>query len=176
MSETSRQAEVPALSSEASGLSQFAMRVLDQLSLSSWLPAAFLVGMSALLIRLDAQSKPNLSEALRGLSVESFGVVIVLIFAVVIAAMLIQAFEFTAIRILEGYWPSIFSVFGVTGLCVRAQGLVRRLRRDRVRRVRKRVFREAREGLLDVGEDPKVIHSCRRSLTANPRLMLRIRA
>jgi hypothetical protein len=37
---------------QADGLSQFMGKVLDQLSLSTWLPAAMLVGSGALLIQL----------------------------------------------------------------------------------------------------------------------------
>src|SRR4051812_18768506 len=49
------------------GFSQFVSRVLDQLSLSAWLPAAMLVGSLVVLLQLHSQSDRNLVSAVRNL-------------------------------------------------------------------------------------------------------------
>ena len=88
------------------GLSQFLGRVLDQLSLSSWLPAAMFVGNASVLVKLRSQAKPDLSSALDDLTGNAFGLLVALAFALVLATIVTQAFEFEAIRLLEGYLDS----------------------------------------------------------------------
>lgn len=88
----------------AEGLSQFISKVLDQLNLSAWLPSAMLVGASTVLVQLHSQGNPDLGMALRALTAKPFGIFLVLLFALVLTAMVSQAFAFAAIRLLEGYW------------------------------------------------------------------------
>lgn len=108
-----------AASTAPSGLSEFISRVLDQLSLTSWLPAAMLVGTGALLVEMAAQPRPSVVEAVRSLTTNAIGVTVLLVFGVVLAAVVTQAFSFETIRLLEGYW-------GLTAFTRRA--LVRRTR------------------------------------------------
>jgi hypothetical protein len=147
----------PSLSADAKGLSQFFMRILDQLSLSSWLPATFLVGVSLLLVKIDSQEQMSVSGALADFSRQDVGVLVIVFFGLIIFAMITQAFEFAAIRIPEGYWAHIFSLFGVTRFFVELQRLRRRFCDYRARRLRKRAFRKAREGLLDHRIDYQVL-------------------
>jgi hypothetical protein len=86
------------------GLSQFISKVLDQLSLSAWLPAAMLVGCTAILLQLRSQGNFDVGAAVVALTAKPLGILVVLLFSVVLAAMVSQAFSFGAIRFLEGYW------------------------------------------------------------------------
>jgi hypothetical protein len=86
-----------------SGLSAFAGRVLDQLSISSWLPAAMLVGNLAVLVELRARRSLSIPGAIGALTSNTFGLLVVSIFGLVLASILTQAFEFEVIRALEGY-------------------------------------------------------------------------
>lgn len=88
------------------GVSAFLARVLDQLSITSWLPAVFFVGNSAILLTLIGQKEPRLTEAIQELVELRWGAIIVLLFAIVMGAMAIQAFEFESLRFWEGYLRS----------------------------------------------------------------------
>ena len=87
-----------------SGVSEFISKVLDQLSLTSWMPAAMLVGLGAVLVQFHAQRAPSLVDAVAALTANAIGVAVVLLFAVVLGAVVTQAFAFETIRGLEGYW------------------------------------------------------------------------
>ena len=88
----------------STGISQFVSRVLEQLSLSSWLPAAMFVGSGAVLLQLRSDHSLNLGRALGQLTAtKPIGTLIVVLFALVTATMVMQAFEFEVIRLLEGY-------------------------------------------------------------------------
>lgn len=88
---------------DAGGLSAFLGRVLDQLSLSSWLPAAMLVGNLALLIKLRGQERVDVAAAVEELGRNPLGLAVILTFSLVLASIVTQAFEFEVIRLLEGY-------------------------------------------------------------------------
>jgi hypothetical protein len=84
-------------------LSQLVARILDQLSVSAWLPAAALV-FGALLVGNLRLADGDLSEAIARIGELDLGPLVLLVAAVVMTTMLTQAFEFEAIRLLEGYW------------------------------------------------------------------------
>lgn len=98
------------------GLSEFLAKVLDQLSLSSWLPsAALVIGGSYLLALRNELDSPSctshscgwvntLGDAGSRLAQMSAGGAVVIVAVVVVVNMLTQAFTFEAIRFLEGYW------------------------------------------------------------------------
>jgi hypothetical protein len=67
------------------------------------MPAAMLVGNLAVLIRLDSNQNLDLGTAIKDLVGSPLGTLIALLFALILGSVLIQAFEFEAIRILEGY-------------------------------------------------------------------------
>ncbi len=139
------------------GLSQFLSKVLDQLSLSSWLPAALLVGAGAVILRMRSQDSVDVIQAVIDLSAAPLGILVVALFAVVAATMLLQAFELTAIRLLEGYWPPVASSVGLTGAMVRFHLWRRGRLRGRLVKRRVAAFRAAREVLLDAGTDLAVL-------------------
>ncbi|WP_133545652.1 hypothetical protein [Microbacterium sp. BK668] len=89
----------------ASGVSAFIARVLEQLSADSWLPAVFLVGNVAVLFELEPSGwHPGVWAAVSRLVQMEWGALVILLFAIVIATIAIQAFEFELLRLLEGYW------------------------------------------------------------------------
>ena len=88
------------------GISAFLARVLDQLSVTSWLPALFLVGNVAVLFALAGKTELSLTSAIQQLVDLRWGAIVVLLFAVIIGAMIIQAFEFESLRFWEGYLRS----------------------------------------------------------------------
>ena len=88
------------------GISAFLGRVLDQLSITCWLPAVFFVGNTAVLLVLRGKKRLVLSDAVQDLVALRWGALVVLVFAVIIVAMVIQAFEFENLRYWEGYLRS----------------------------------------------------------------------
>jgi hypothetical protein len=84
-------------------LSQLVARILDQLSLSAWLPSAALVGVLLVIVSVN-RAHGHTGRAVDGITSISFPSLLLLIGAVILATTLTQAFEFEAIRLLEGYW------------------------------------------------------------------------
>lgn len=146
---TSEAARPPAeKTAPAEGVSAFLGRVLNQLSLSAWLPAAMLVGSLAVLLQLRAQQNRNLVEAATGLANRPLGLLILLLFALILATMVTQAFEFEVIRLLEGYWGNSFFAKGISRIFVsRQRRKFNRLLRKRDELVL-RAFRKTKPDLL----------------------------
>lgn len=90
----------------AKGLSHFLAKVLDQLSLSSWLPATMLVGSLTLLLQMHALGRYDPAAAVQALISLQWGILVVLLFALVLATVIVQAFQYESIRVLEGYFDS----------------------------------------------------------------------
>lgn len=86
------------------GLSEFAGKLLDQLSVSAWLPAAMLAGNLVVLIKVRTQQNPNLTDAIGELTDDALATLVGAVFAVILTTIVTQAFSFESIRILEGYW------------------------------------------------------------------------
>ncbi|QKV74961.1 hypothetical protein [Amycolatopsis sp. Hca4] len=131
------------------GLSQFIGKVLDQLSLSAWMPAAMLVGCGAVLLQLRSQGNFDLGAAVVGLTAKPLGILVVLLFALVLAALVSQAFSFSAIRFFEGYWKGPLVWLGVYRIMVRYKA--RRWHRltDKLQEQTNRAFETARRAMLD---------------------------
>jgi len=125
-------------------LSQFVARVLDQLSLSAWLPSAALVLLLDFTFQLgavlDSRSRLHYAAEVTGVALASMGRVgvsgaVLLVIAVVVLTMLTQAFAFEAIRLLEGYWGTSRPIEWVASLrCARHRCKLTQLgrRRDRL--------------------------------------------
>lgn len=88
-----------------SGISAFIARVLDQLTLSAWLPAALLTASVAILLQFRSDRSANILTAVRALTADPVRVLVLIIPVLVIATVVTQAFSFEAITTLEGYWP-----------------------------------------------------------------------
>ena len=132
-------------------LSQFIARVLNQLSLSAWLPAAALVLLLTFVVDLGsaldapthaAQASSPVVRALKSIAGISIGGALLLFIAVVVLTMVTQAFSFGAIRVLEGYWGTSRTVeWFAQWRCSRHRRRCRQLR-SRLRKL----TREAWEG------------------------------
>ncbi len=103
----------------ADGISAFVARVLDQLSLSAWFPAAFLTAGVALLLEFRTSKSASISNTVTELAKHPLPELIMMIPLLVIATLVTQAFSFEAIRLLEGYW-------GWRWMSLVARALVRR--------------------------------------------------
>ena len=95
--------------SGAAGISQFLSRVLEQLSLSAWFPAAVLIGSYAILDQLRRSGRADIGSALSKLASHPLSLLIAALFSLILTAVVIQAFEFEIIRLLEGYADSSFA-------------------------------------------------------------------
>ena len=84
-------------------LSELIARILDQLSVTAWLPSATLVAATALIVT-TAQDDANVAIGLGSVADIGFAQLSLLVGAVVIATVITQAFEFGAVQLLEGYW------------------------------------------------------------------------
>jgi hypothetical protein len=94
--------EAPTVSTE--GVSAFVARVLDQLALSAWLPAAFLTAGVAVLLEFRSTKMASIPNAVEKLTAHSVAALVIMLPLLVIATVITQAFSFEAIRALEGYW------------------------------------------------------------------------
>jgi hypothetical protein len=93
-----------ATTASTDGISAFVARVLDQLTLSAWLPAALFTAGLALLLQFRSAESANLISAVKALTKDPVRVLVLTIPVLVIATIVTQAFSFEAIRTLEGYW------------------------------------------------------------------------
>lgn len=98
----------PASDSEAAtppdGVSAFIARVLDQLTLSAWLPAALLTASVAILLQFRSDRSVSVLTAIHTLTADPIRVLVLMVPLLVIATVVTQAFAFEAITTLEGYW------------------------------------------------------------------------
>lgn len=89
---------------DADGITGFVTRVLEQLTVSAWLPAAMLIGVGTLLVQLHENKNLDIPQAVEDIANKPWGVIVILVFGLVLATMVTQAFSFGIIRTLEGYW------------------------------------------------------------------------
>jgi hypothetical protein len=104
MSSPSPASESDAAEASSQGISAFIARVLDQLTLSAWLPAALLTGSIAILLAFRSDKSANILVAVHKLTTNPLRVLVLIIPLLVITTVVTQAFSFEAIRTLEGYW------------------------------------------------------------------------
>ncbi len=126
---TANEPDAPAASPD--GVSAFIARVLDQLTLTAWLPAAFLTASVAILLEFRAIKEANLLKAVHALTVDPVRVLVLIIPTLIIATVVTQAFSFEAIRALEGYWrrrglPSLARTFMIRRHVRRKMSLAKR--------------------------------------------------
>lgn len=140
----------------STGLSQFIARILEQLSITAWLPATMLVGVGSLLVQLHQRNYMDIPDAVHSLATQPWGIIIIMIFALVLVTMVTQAFSFQAIRFLEGYWSSGFPFDRLLACGVRMQLKRRNKLRKKSKKVEQQAFESARPGLLQ-GKDREYI-------------------
>jgi len=94
----------PAAPADPENLSALIARVLNQLSLSAWLPGAFFIASIAALLWFRARGALTLDGVGSYVEDNWVPVLVLAVPALVITTLLTQAFSFEAIRSLEGYW------------------------------------------------------------------------
>jgi hypothetical protein len=144
------------------GISELIGRVLDQLQVSAWLPAVMLVGIGALLVQVHSQQHLDVGAAVVNLTKQPLGILIVLLFALILATMITQAFGFGAIRFLEGYWGTSRLAIAVAKIRIAAHVKRRaklestrlQLSEDAFDKARKQMLREkVKREVIDILED-----------------------
>lgn len=114
-------------------MSQFLARVLDQLSVTAWMPSS--VTVAVLLFMAANNGERSLGGIFNFLTHLGWGALIAICMAIGGAAMFTQAFQFEPIRLLEGYWPTRWGAGGLTARFTRRQEAIRRrLERELARR------------------------------------------
>lgn len=103
------------------GISAFAAKVLDQLSVSAWLPAGLFTVTLSLLLQFRAQNSTDLGAALKDIGSNWLPVLLLAVPVLVLGTLLTQAFSFGAIRALEGYSMRRWPLRLVRGLLVRVR-------------------------------------------------------
>jgi len=109
-----------AVETSSKSMSELLARILEQLAISAWLPAAALTLITMFVLELGAvlggsvrsahsdrlPSGPGeaLSQTFEVLGRTSIGALLLLLIVIVVLTMLTQAFSFEWIRLLEGYW------------------------------------------------------------------------
>lgn len=140
-------------SSASNGLSQLLSKILEQLNISAWLPAAMLVGNVALLMQLHSNHNFNIANAVKDLTGKPLGTLIVLAFSLLLATIVTQAFEFETIRLLEGYFNSTHRPIqaGLT-IRIRRHAGKRHGLEDKRQQTMRTAFMQARDTMLDLPE------------------------
>jgi hypothetical protein len=150
------------------GLSAFVARVLDQLTLSAWLPAGLLTASLAVLLEFRSSKSTNVLHAVGALTADPVRVLVVIIPLLVIATVVTQAFSFEALRTLEGYWRR-------RGLASTARTIMIRWHASRKNSINKRLL-DAYGEALDAAKDrivpahfpESVFKAFRASITGEP--------
>lgn len=152
-----------------SGLSQFGARVLGQLSLSAWLPAALFTLVGALLLQFAAQGTIHLGDAIASLTSDKWTVVLLILPVLVIATLVTQAFSFEAIRTLEGYWHRGGPVRYFQSRLIKRQLAKKRKIRDERVRLSHCAFMNSRGAWITAGFSTPVVDALeRQSLDLTP--------
>jgi hypothetical protein len=129
--------------------SLFVTRVLDQLSISSWLPAIMVVCNLAFIFQLRSQHNFDIGQAITSLTAKPLGILIVLLLSIIVTSVMTQAFEFEIIRLFEGYWGSPNLLNGLSKM--RTNRHAKRLEwlKKRYQAYFRQAFIQAREEMLD---------------------------
>jgi hypothetical protein len=114
--------------------SGLAARVLNQLALSAWLPAALFAVSLTVLVQFRHADSIDILHAARALTSAPIQALALAIPLFLIAKVLAQAFSFGAIRTLEGYWrkrglASLARTFLIRRQVRRKEAIIRRRRK-----------------------------------------------
>lgn len=132
-------------------LSEFVAKVLNQLSLSAWLPAAFFVISLAVLLTFREQQSLDLVAVLESLQDPrtQLTLLVTAIPGLVVATLVTQAFSFEAIRALEGYWRRGGPIALARTAMIRLQLWRKKRLRTRRRLLITRAFQDTRPEWLE---------------------------
>jgi hypothetical protein len=137
-------------------LSQLLARILDQLSVSAWLPAGAFVFLLLCIGNLRA-AHGDVDKAVHRIAQINIPALILLFGAAVVMTVLTQAFEFEAIRMLEGYWGAGRVGARASDLGCRLQTVRLKSLRRRQATLRERSWPQAFAAMHDAGIPPPVI-------------------
>lgn len=141
------------------GISQVLGRVFEQLSLTSWFPAAVLVGNGAVLVQMRANRSLSLGSAIVELTAQPLGILVVLLFALIIATVVTQAFEYEMIQLLEGYdWARGPGRY-LMAARIRRHAAKRAKLEHKLDRLAKAAFEQARRTMANRNYDPRVLEA-----------------
>jgi hypothetical protein len=130
------------------GLSAFIARVLNQLSLSAWLPAAFLTANIAVLLQLRSARSASVLRAVQELTNNPVQVLVILIPLLIIVTVVTQAFAFEAIRGLEGYWNGRGPIGVIRTVMIMRQVRRRTAVRDRLKKEYRKAVHSAMADMI----------------------------
>ncbi len=147
----------PGLAAPPERLSAFLARVLEQLSLSAWLPAAYLTVSLAVMYRLGQQKNLDVEAAVVALTSDPVTLLVVTIPIVVLATLVTQSFSFEAIRALEGYWQRRWLLGWPHHGLVRFRMKHKRSLHTRFQVARNKAFASARGPMLLDGRPKEVV-------------------
>ena len=125
-------AETPA--PDLAGVSAFLAKVLDQLSLSAWLPGTLFAVSVTVLAKFQARGDTDLAAVISDVSRNWLTVLVWTVPVLLLSVLIIQASSFAAIQFLEGYGAAR----GPGRWC--RTGLIR-WQAGRLRRLEKRISR-----------------------------------
>lgn len=138
----------PPASAEPENFSAFGARVLNQLSLSAWLPGAFFIVCAALLAWFRGKNMITFSGIGSYVEAHWIPVLVLALPGLVITTLLTQAFSFEAIRTLEGYWRRRGPASWCMSFCIWQQLRRKKSLRKRFRAAEMQSFRGAHPTLL----------------------------
>ncbi|WP_434619728.1 hypothetical protein [Arthrobacter sp. A5] len=141
------------------GLSALAAKVLDQLSLTSWLPAALLTAGIAVLFQFRTLNSIDLPLAVSELAEDPFQFLVLVFPLLVIATVITQAFSFSAIRMLEGYWRRGWLANLFVVLMTKCQERKKKSSETTILKYKRRAFKTARERMLSAGISVAIVCS-----------------
>jgi len=122
-------------------------KVLEQLSVTSWLPSAMLIANVTILLTFQSLGGVDVAAAATRLGQQPVALFVSGIFMLVLATMITQAFERQAIMTLEGVWSTGFLVGQLRWLFVLRHVLRRQHLKTSFERVNDRAWRQVQAGL-----------------------------
>lgn len=150
--------------------SAFVARVLNQLSLSAWLPGAFFIVCAAALVWFRAKGTVTVDGA--AIFVQQYWApfLILAVPALVMSTLLTQAFSFEAIQKLEGYWRGRGAASWLRTICTKWQLRRKRSLKKRFEKAYAKGFMTARPNLLKhEGVDGLVLLAVEADANQSPR-------
>jgi hypothetical protein len=147
----------PPAPTEPENFSAFGTRVLNQLSLSAWLPGAFFIVCAALLAWFRVNGGITLSGIGSYVNRNWVPILVLALPALVTTTLLTQAFAFEAIRALEGYWRRRGPASWWRSFCIWWQLRRRKFLFNRFQTAEAKAFCRARPALLKGRRDALVL-------------------
>ncbi len=144
---------------DLAGVSAFVAKVLDQLSLSSWLPGTLFAVSVTVLAKFHAREDVDLAAVISEVSKNWVTVLVWAAPMLLLSVLIIQASSFAAIQFLEGYgaargpgrWCRTWLIRWHAGQLTRLE--------QRIRRVRRRAFDDSADRWS--GEAPEIVMALR---------------